>query len=162
MKSVCSRIWAYVLSYLLVTFRTRFRSHFDFLCFICRHSRFPVATQRQLCGWLAKLTTSPHSSQMKKVSHESSWAQSRTRANSPMADKWQHFFSAHITAHRKSQIYEHAQWHCFRRLRCVPCHQGKKILIDANWSHINIDFFCLCAFFFFGKRPRYCWVNRYE
>ena len=33
-------------SHLLVALRTRFSSHFDFLCFISRHSPFPAAPRR--------------------------------------------------------------------------------------------------------------------
>lgn len=57
-------IYIYTLSYLLVTFRTRFRSHFDFLCFICRHSQISWGgdTATALRYQLAELATSCHSS----------------------------------------------------------------------------------------------------
>lgn len=53
---------ATLIPYLLVAFRTRLRSHFDFLCFISRHSPFPGAKQRRFCGsdTTSQLPPAPH------------------------------------------------------------------------------------------------------
>lgn len=141
----------YILSYLLVTFRTRFRSHFDFLCFISRHSRFPGATQRQLCGSLPTSQLPPTVHRWKITLEKCRWS-TDTNDTQRCREMTTLLARTHNSA-PKSQIYEHAQWHCYRRCVAFPVIR-KKILLDANWIHINIDILCVCALCL-GRRPSY-------